>query len=251
MSLAQHAAFIACVAVAGFVQNLTGFAFSLLLLGLVGMFQVASISDASNVASILTLVNAAVLFRASAPRVERTVVPPTLAASLVGVLAGVLLLNWLSDNVMAGLRLLLGATIIGCAVILLVQARSLPTRSRTASFVAVGLGAGVLGGLFSTAGPPLVFHFYRQPLAARTIRDSLVAIFAANALVRLALMLGTGRVGTGTLWLCAEAAPVVLAQTWWMARRPPAWSARAVKRIVCGLLLLVGAMLVVPIVFGS
>jgi uncharacterized membrane protein YfcA len=246
MSLAQHAAFIACVALANFVQNLTGFAFALLLLGLVGLFHIAPLPDATNVASVLTLVNAAALFRASAPQVERTVLPPTLIASLLGVLAGVGLLSWLSDNVVAGLRVLLGLTIIGCAVILLIETRAQARRSSTASFVAVGLGAGVLGGLFSTAGPPLVFHFYRQPMAPRAIRDSLVAIFAANALVRLVALLAVGRIGSETLWLCAEATPVVLAQTWWMARRSPAWSVTAVRRVVCALLLIVGASLVLP-----
>jgi uncharacterized membrane protein YfcA len=246
MTLAQHALFLLCVGAAGYVQNLTGFAFGLVLLGLVGILHLAPLPDVANVVSVLTLVNAAMLFRTHRPQVERAVMAPTLAASLVGVVGGVLALNWLSDHVVAGLRLLLGLTIVGCAVVLVLDAAPLRQRSGPRAFAAVGLVAGVLGGLFSTAGPPLVYHFYRQPMALRAIRDSLVTAFACNAVVRIALMLATARFAADVLWLALEAAPLVLAQTWWMARRPQRWSERALKRIVSALLMAVGAGLAMP-----
>ena len=28
-----------------------------------------------------------------------------------------------------------------------------------------------MGGMFSTAGPPLVYHFYRQPMSLVVVRD--------------------------------------------------------------------------------
>jgi len=40
--------FMACVALATYAQNLTGFAFSLILLGLVSVFHIASVSDTAN-----------------------------------------------------------------------------------------------------------------------------------------------------------------------------------------------------------
>ncbi len=246
MTLAQHASFLLCVAVAGYVQNLTGFAFGLVLLGLVGLTHVASLADVTNVVSVLTLVNAIGLFRASKPQFDREVMPATLAGSLIGVLAGVLLLNWLSDNVVTGLRLLLGVTIVGCAVVLLLDAAALKTRSPVRAFAAFGLVSGVLGGLFSTAGPPLVYHFYRQPMPMRAIRDALVGIFAANAVVRLGLMLLASRITADAVWLGLEAVPLVLAQSHWMSRRPPTWKPQTVRHIVCGLLVVIGIGLVVP-----
>lgn len=246
MSWQQHLLFLLCVAVAGYVQNLTGFAFGLILLGLAGIFHVAPVPDVANVVSMLTLINATVMFRATPPRADRQLMRPLLTASLVGVALGVLLLNWLSDNVVAGLRLLLGLTIASCAVILVLRRAPLPHRSSDASFAAIGALSGVLGGLFSSAGPPLVYHLYRQPMDPRAVRDTLVLTFAANAAVRLTMVLLTGRLQWHMLLMCLEAAPLVMAQTWWMARHPPTWPAHQVRRVVCVLLLVAGLSLVGP-----
>ena len=244
MTLSQHLLFLLCAAIAGYVQNLTGFAFGLVLLGLVGLLGVASIADVANVVSLLTLVNAAVLLYATRPKFETRILLPTLAASQVGVVAGALLVNWLSSGLVVALSLLLGLTIVACAALLARTAQALAQRSSTTSFVAVGVVSGVLGGLFSTAGPPLVYHLYRQPLPQRTIRDTLVAVFAANAVLRLGMMLPTGHVSSNALLLSLETVPLVLLQTWWMARHPPGLKPASVKRIVCLLLALVGLGLV-------
>ena len=42
MSILQHLLFLACVALATYAQTMTGFAFGLVLLGLSGVFQLAS-----------------------------------------------------------------------------------------------------------------------------------------------------------------------------------------------------------------
>lgn len=242
----QHLLFIACVAVASYVQNLTGFALGLVLLGLVGLLHAAPLAEVTNVVSILAIVNGALLFHKGLPRLERATIVPTLATSLIGVGLGVWLLNWFSDHVVLGLRLLLGLTIAGAAVLLLLQATPLARRSRAWVFAAFGLVSGVFGGLFSTAGPPLVYHFYRQPMEAAQLRAALTLIFAANAAVRLALQAGAGRVGADALWMSLEAAPVVIALTLLAVRCPHRWSPRAVRRCVAGLLALVAAGLVVP-----
>lgn len=246
MTLAQHALFLLCVALACCVQNLTGFAFGLVLLGLAGLLSLASTTDVANVVSVLALLNALMLFRTSRPVFERRVMVPTLGTSLLGVVAGVLLLNWLSDNVVVVLSLLLGLTIAGCALILVQDAAVRAQRSPGWTFAAAGLVSGLLGGLFSTAGPPLVYHFYRQPMALPAIRDALVGVFAVNGVLRLAMMVAGGRFSVSAVWLCVEAAPLVLLLTRWMARRPPPLQPRTVRRVVSVLLLLVSAGLVLP-----
>ena len=115
--------FLACVALATCAQSLTGFAFGLILLGLVGMLELVPLADAANVASVLTLVQASSCSRARASRSiwRRCATRPL--GSGIGVVIGVLLLGWLSANVVLVLRVLLGLTILACATILLLRVR--------------------------------------------------------------------------------------------------------------------------------
>lgn len=245
MTLTQHLLFLTCAVVAGYVQNLTGFAFGLILLGMVGLMAIAPIADVANVVSVLALVNAAMFFYTSRPKFEMSVMGPTLVSSLIGVVLGVLLLNWLDDTVVHILSMLLGVTIIACAAILAQNGAALTERSPTSTFVAFGALSGVLGGLFSTAGPPLVYHFYRQPIAHRKILEALIAIFAANALLRLGILLPTGRFSANALYLSLEIVPLILMQTYWMARRPTTMRTATVRMVVCVLLVLIGVGLVI------
>ena len=93
---------------------------------------------------------------------------------------------------------------------------------------------------------PCVYHFYRQPMSPLAIRQTLVAIFAFNALLRLALVVPMGRFGMQAAWLSLCATPLVLALTWWIQRHPPRWSVLTVRTVVCALLALAGLSLVVP-----
>ncbi|UKI08294.1 hypothetical protein [Variovorax paradoxus] len=110
MSGAQVALFIAFVVVATLAQGLTGFAF-VLLLGLAGLFQLAPVTDLANVATTLAVLGAAAMLRTSLRHVDRTAYLEAVAGSAPGVLAGVMLLKWLSANVMTVLGVTLGVTI--------------------------------------------------------------------------------------------------------------------------------------------
>lgn len=126
MTAWQTALFLLCVALATCAQNLSGFAFALILLGLAGLLELAPLA---NVATVLALANALVALR---------------------------------------------------------------ERSSATSFRTWGVVSGLLTGLFSTGGPPLVYHLYRQPMPLRTVRDTLAATLAASSLMRLTMVLGTG-----------------------------------------------------------
>lgn len=53
--IGSHLLFVACVALATFVQSLTGFAFGLVLLGLVAMLHLAPLAVAANVVTVMVL----------------------------------------------------------------------------------------------------------------------------------------------------------------------------------------------------
>ena len=243
MSVWSHVGFVLCVALATFAQNTTGFAFGLLLLGLTGLLQLAPVETVANVSSILTLINAFVLLRRR-PALAPKLLALILGCSLLGVFAGVELLGLLGAHERDLLQLVLGLTIVLCSFLLVVRSRHLERLSGWLSFSGFAGLSGVMGGLCSSAGPPLVYQLYRQPLAAQVVRDTLIVVFALNALLRLGLQSYAGRLDVSAGYLALEAAPVVFALTWYMRRRPPAIKARTLRIGVFVLLLLAGVSLV-------
>lgn len=249
MSIWSHVGFLLCVAVAAFAQNTTGFAFGLLLLGLTGLLQLASVETVANVSSILTLINAFVLLRRR-PELAPRLMAVILGCSLIGVIAGVELLGVLGGHERDLLQLLLGATIVLCSFLLVGRSRRLEHLSGWMSFGGFAGLSGIMGGLFSSAGPPLVYQLYRQPLAAQVVRDTLIVVFAVNAVLRLSLVAYSDRFEPQAGYLALEAAPVVFAMTWYMRRHPPAIGAQTLRIGVFILLLLAGASLVARPLMG-
>lgn len=248
MTAPQVAGFLACVLVATAAQSITGFALALILLGLTGLFELAPLADVANVATVLSLASAAVALRGARRSLDRDMLRSTVNGSVAGVGAGVILLAWLSANVVMGLRLLLGLVVIACAIVVLVRTQPLATRSSERSFQSFGFLSGLLGGLFSASGPPLVYQFYRQPLELDRIRDTLVATLAAGSLIRLAMVVPSGQFSARALWMSVLAVPLAMGLTWWMKRHPPPWNRGVVLKVVCVLLVITGAGLIAPAV---
>ncbi|RYF77354.1 MAG: sulfite exporter TauE/SafE family protein [Comamonadaceae bacterium] len=236
-------AFAACAGLAAYAQNLTGFAFSLLLLGLSSVLHIASIHDAANAATVLSLVNAWTYLRGHPGANPWSLLRPILNGSVVGVLGGLMLLAWLSGAAMDLLRGLLGLAILVCALLFMLQTRPRAALSGRASFTGVGFLSGLLGGLFSSAGPPLVFHMYRQPLGIDVIRRVLLLSFALGGVVRLAVVLPTGQFSLQAAVLTAAAFPAVYGVTRLHRWLPHGFSPRGLKAFVGSLLCLAGGTL--------
>lgn len=246
MSGWQVAGFLLCVAIATWAQSITGFALALILLGLTSLLHLAPLSDVANVATVMSLASAAIALRGTRRSLDRGMWRSTVTGSVFGIAAGVALMAWLQANVVMLLRLLLGVVVIACAVVVLVRTRPLEQSSSRLSFGAFGFLSGVLGGLFSASGPPLVYQFYRQPLTLDEVRDTLVATLATGSLIRLGMVLPAGQFTLHSLVLSALSLPVALGLTWWMRRHPPAWRRETVLRVVCALLVVTGVGLIVP-----
>ena len=88
--------------------------------------------------------------------------------------------------------------------------------------VLAGFGgiAGIMGGMFSTPGPPLVYLLYRQPLAQARIQESLLLIFGMTSALRLFVVIPSGDFSLASLRLALEALPVVVLVTWLTVRHP-------------------------------
>lgn len=241
------AAFAGFAALATLAQNATGFAFSLVLLGLSGLTGQVPLADAANAASLLTLWQA-LLQRVADPPAAPGDAPgpwlwPLLIGSLPGLAVGVALLAWLSAQALPWLQALLGAVVLVSAVRM---ARPRPRRRQLSSWRALwatGALSGLLGGLFATAGPPLVLQMYRQPLPLAALRRGLLQVFALQAGLRLGLVLWSGGLHWPAAWLALAAMPAVAGTQWlgrWAWPRVP--DARA-RHGVVALLALTGAAL--------
>ena len=231
---------IGVVVLASACQNLTGFAFGLIFVGLAGALQLMPIADAANVAGLLSLVNGVVYLRNHPFEPRWDLLKPILISSSIGVLGGLALLNWLSGDQVRVLRMLLGVTIIACAVVLLLQKQQRAMMSGPVANWVAGLLSGVLGGLFSTSGPPMVYHLYRQPLSMVLVRQCLIVMFLAGTVLRLAIVIPAGELSLSSLMTAAVAVPVVAGVTWMLVKFPPPLSTRVLQWMVCSLLLVAG-----------
>ncbi|MCJ8518837.1 putative membrane protein YfcA [Pseudorhizobium tarimense] len=246
MSIYQALAFMALAGLAAYVQTLTGFAFGLILMGAVGLTSIMPLQDAAVVTSVLTLVNASIMISKGWSEVLKKPLMLVLLSSLPSLVIGYLLIEHLAANGVVFLRILLGGIIIVSSLQLVMPPRREERQASDRSFVGFGVISGLMSGLFSTSGPPLVYHFYRQPLSLVAIRETLVAIFGVNALVRLGVVMADGTFPDPHYWPALFAAVPVMAGTQLARRLPPPISAKYLRFIVFILLCASGASLALP-----
>lgn len=234
-----------CIGLASYVQNLTGFAFGLIFLALVGVFDLIPIDVAANAVTLITLSQTFIYFREYPLTDDWRVIRPAILPSLVGVVAGLVLLFWLSDSALYLLKIALGIVVTGSAALLVMRFKPKTEIDPPGSFALIGLLAGLMGGLFSTAGPPLVYKLYRQPLSLLVIRQALLVMFGLSQLVRLVVVLISGHFTPMAVAYAAMAVPLLFAVTCGNRRYPLKLSPVAVSRVAAGLLLMAGVGLIV------
>ena len=237
------ALFVVVVLFAAYVQTVSGFALGLIAMGTVGVFQLAPIPFAALVISFLSLVNVGTALRGRTADIRRETLGIAVIAMVPTVLMGLAVLHWLQTESVDVLRNLLGGFILGGGILLILRPhpRAAPAPRWMAGIW--GAVAGFFGGLFSTAGPPIVFHLYREPVGIPAIRATLLAFFAAATLTRLAATGVAGAITADVLVWVAASAPAVLAGTWAGRRFPPRVPDIAMRRFAFGLLAGLGGAL--------
>jgi uncharacterized protein len=240
--------FLLLTSVAAYAQTLTGFAFGLITMGGIGLTGLLSLPDAAMLVSILTLVNATQMLLKGWRDVAWREFWIIMASSIPMLFAGYVLLEWLAGTRADILRIILGLVIIVSSLQLASRPEPLARQSNDASFLFFGGIAGLMGGMFSTAGPPLVYHFYRQPMPHVKVRETLVTVFALNAVMRNGVVAFSGNLPHGSVWWGLLAVPLVMAATYTARRWPPPVSSNTMRRIVFVLLFLSGVSLGTPAV---
>lgn len=240
MAATSLVAFLLIVALASYLQALTGFALGIFALGGVIALNVSSLQTAALVINVLMVTNVVLALRNSWGAIDTKLLAITLLGVVPGTLGGLWLLENLSDHYFSALQMLLGLVIIGAGITMIIRPAPRPNLSPRREFGFIGVLGGVFGGLYSIPGPPVVYLFYRQPLAVRKVRATLLAIFGVMSAFRLAVVGLQGEVSGEVMYLSTLSVPVVVAVSAFFALYPPSIPDLWVRRGAFVLLICMG-----------
>lgn len=245
MGLDTLVPFIAIIAFATYVQTVTGFALGMIVMGAVTAFDLVPIAFTSVIISAVTLINGLVALKGNFKALDLKRVAITCSGIFPALLVGLFLLDYLSEAFNDLLQLLLGLTIIAGGLMIMLKPEPLKQPSAPGVFAVSGAAAGLLAGLFSMAGPPLVYLFYRQPFELKTIRLCLLSIFLISSVSRTVMVGFQGGLTLDMLTFSVLCIPMVMAFTWVGKHYPPPLSQTNMRRLAFSLLILIGITLII------
>ena len=108
-----------------------------------------------------------------------------------------------------------------------------------------GLLSGLLTGLFGTGGPPLIVYYHLAGLDKSGFRGNLMAVFVAMTLLRVVNYSAQGLITPERLWSGLAVLPASLLGAWLGQRIHVQISEPVFRRLVSGLLGVIGALLLV------
>jgi uncharacterized membrane protein YfcA len=205
-SLPQYLAACLVLLFAEAVYVLFGFGVGLIAVGVLAMVMPEAIQD---VVVLLLLTNLPaevfVVTRSWRSIVWRGVLLICVGMA-VGVPVGSAVLSWGRPDFV--LVVLGGFLLLAGLAFLLLPART-SVRWPTWSSPVAGLLSGLLGGMFGTGGPPLIFYYRLSGLDKAAFRGNLMAIFLLVTLVRLPSYGVMGLITTERLWSALAVIPAV------------------------------------------
>lgn len=240
MAAGSLAAFLCIVGIGSYLQAFTGFALGIFVLGAVVALQLASVETTATAINIMMMVNSALALRGNIHLLNRKLLVRTLVGLVPGVPVGVWVLDTLSASNAHLLQLILGLIVIIAGATLCVRPEPRNVTSPPISFVLAGALGGFLGGMFSIPGPPVIYHFYVQPIAFEQIRLTLLGIFGVAAFIRFGILSVSGSVGSDALYLGLLSLPMVALTTAIFIRFPPRLTELTMRRAAFVLLSAMG-----------
>jgi len=234
-----------------YFQTVTGFGLGMIVMGATSGLGLAPVATVATVVSLVTLANSACALPGKLQHIDWRAVCAAAVGILPSVVIGVMLLDYLSASAATLLQLLLGAVILYGGLSAALRPAPLPRRSGDGSFFVSGVFGGLLSGMFGVSGPPLIFQFYRQPMKPVEIRCALILVFTVTSSVRTLYSAWQGQLDAHVCVQAAIAVPVVVLATLLGRRFPPPFSATTTRRIAFGVLMGIGASLMVPAVAGQ
>lgn len=231
------------VTLGSYLQAFTGFALGIVVLAIAVLTHAAPIAIIATTITIVAIPAITIALARHWQHIDRISFFKTLMGLAPGTLLGLWLLGKLGQEHTALLQLLLGGLIVAGGVALFIKPRPRPSRSSPASFVLMGVLGGLMGGMFSIPGPPLIYHYYRQPLSIQAIRTSLLALSGAMALIRLIMQGAQGELNTEVMSLGVLSIPVAMLASWLYVRFPPRISDLSMRRGAFALFIAMGGFI--------
>ena len=140
---------------------------------------------------------------------------------VLGIPIGVMTLTAFGAN---SVRLAIGGVILASVLLLWRGLRLAPSPSRMLT-ASIGLAAGVMNGLASMGGPPIVVYLIASSPRAAVVRATSIVYFMLAAMLSLLLMVGKGLIDREILLWSLASAPVLIAGTyignWGFGRSAP------------------------------
>jgi len=237
------AALMLVVGIGAYVQTVTGFAMGLIIMGAATLFDLVPVAFSAVVVTMTSMFNIVLALSREHPHIHWRSALLASAGMAPALILGVLLLNHLSAESAHGLKVALGVFILIGATLLVLKPHPRETLVTGWRDVLAGALGGFFGGLFSTAGPPLVYHLYRQPFGIDVIRTTLLAIFGFTTLLRNGFVALSGEFTLAMLNASLLAIPVVYLATVLGQRFPPPLAEQGMRRLAFALLAVLGLML--------
>lgn len=244
MSATSLTLFLLIVAVASYLQALTGFALGIFAMGGVIALEVSSLPTAAMVINVMMICNVVLALRSSWRFIAGRLFFYTMAGVIPGTIIGLWVLDHLTGSHFYILQGVLGVLIMGAGATLFMRPIPLDVQSPSTSFARIGVLGGIFGGLYSIPGPPVVYHFYRQPIKIESLRATLLAVFGVMSLFRFSFVALQGGLTDEVVQLAGLSVPIVIIVTLLYLRFPPNFSEVVVRRSAFVLLTLTGLFII-------
>ncbi len=203
---------------ASFVQGLVGFAFAVISVPLVSMIYDPVTAVAYN--AVLGSLNCTWNFVLLRRRVSYRKTLPILAVSVAVMPLGALFLFSMPRDLIITV---LGAVVIGMtAFSMFFQEKAGPFLRHPAAAGTAAVTAGLLGGAFSTPGPPIIAYFYNTGDDKRRAKANIQLFFVGISATVIAIQVAAGNLTGEVVLRLAALVPVVLLFTnlgLWTARQ--------------------------------
>jgi uncharacterized membrane protein YfcA len=202
VSGAEVAATLAVLLLASAVQATAGFGFALLSMPLLS--AIIGPGSALAITSLLSIVNSGATALTSREHADRSALRRLVVAAIVGMPAGLWLLESVSERAM---QILISVTVALSAVLLGLGLRFRRVDPRAE--IGAGLLSGALATSTGTSGPPIVICLQSRGLPAARLRATIASQFLATGWISVVLLALRGHIDVEDVVVALIAVPVM------------------------------------------